>query len=106
VPSATIGVHQLDLSPDWQRHLHRAVALVTSLVCGGVPGLRLIRSDLTPALKAGTRRGRCRNGASRYKARWCGAGGDHLDLLVNAGRSCADSTARCGWITVRPCATC
>jgi predicted permease len=53
VPSATIGVHQLDLSPDWQIVIYTvAVALVTSLVCGGVPALRLIRSDLTPALKA------------------------------------------------------
>ena len=53
VPATMIGGHQLDLSPDWRIVAYTvAVSMATSLFFGSVPALRLIRSDLTPALKA------------------------------------------------------
>jgi hypothetical protein len=56
VPATMMGGHQLDLSPDWRIVFYTlAVSLATSLFFGSVPALRLIRSDLTPALKAAHR---------------------------------------------------
>ena len=53
VPTTMMGGHQLDLSPDWRIVAYTlAVSLATSLLFGSVPALRLIRRDLTPALKA------------------------------------------------------
>jgi len=56
VPATMMGGHQLDLSPDWRMVFYTlAVSLATSLFFGSVPALRLVRSDLTPALKAAHR---------------------------------------------------
>ncbi len=53
VPTSAMGGHQLDLSPDWRIVAYTlAVSLATSVFFGSVAALRLIRSDLTPALKA------------------------------------------------------
>jgi predicted permease len=53
VPTSAMGGHQLDLSPDWRIVAYTlAVSLATSVFFGSLAALRLIRSDLTPALKA------------------------------------------------------
>jgi predicted permease len=52
VPKSAMTGHQIDLSPDWWIVAYTlTVSLATSLFFGSVPALRLIRRDLTPALK-------------------------------------------------------
>jgi putative ABC transport system permease protein len=86
IPAASLGAHQLDLSPDWRILLYTtAVAAAASLVAGLAPALHLLRSDLTPALKGegpgGSKRSRNRlqNGLIAVQVAVC------LVLLVNAG---------------------
>lgn len=88
LPASGLLAHQVDLSPDWRIVAYTAlVSLLASLVFGGLPALRLLRADVTPALKADTwqapvrRRRRVRLQAVLI----AGQAAVTLVLLVNAG---------------------
>lgn len=88
LPASGLLSHQVDLSPDWKIVAYTAlVSLLASLVFGGLPALRLLRTDVTPALKADTwqapvrRRRRVRLQAVLI----AGQAAVTLLLLVNAG---------------------